>query len=87
LSQFERKFSSGSGGAGEGLLVFPWEYRAPNPQVPLALLHIAYPLIEENYKVRILDMRIDDYRTFKLGNPVFVGISSMSGFQIREISA
>ena len=28
-------------------------------------------------------MRIDDYRTFKLGNPVIVGISSMSGFQIR----
>lgn len=71
-------------GAGkEVLLVFPGKYRAPNPQVPLGILHIAYPLVNEGYEVRILDMRIDDYHTFKLGNPVFVGISSMSGLQIR----
>jgi anaerobic magnesium-protoporphyrin IX monomethyl ester cyclase len=70
-------------GDGEILLVFPGKYRASNPQVPLAMLHVAYPLVHEGYKVRILDMRVDDYRTFKLGNPVFVGISSMSGLQIR----
>ncbi len=71
---------------GEGreiLLVFPGRYKAPNPQVPLCLLHIASPLMSEGYKVRIIDMRIENYREFKIGNPVFVGISSMSGPQIR----
>ena len=67
----------------EVLLVFPGKYRAPNPQIPLAMLHLAYPLVDEGYRVRILDMRIQDYRTFKFGDPVFVGISSMSGLQIH----
>ncbi len=47
------------------------------------MVHLAYPLVNEGYGVRILDMRVDDYRTFKMGNPVFVGISAMSGLQIR----
>ena len=33
--------------------------------------------------MRILDMRLEDYRHYHLGNPVFVGISCMSGMQIR----
>ncbi len=28
-------------------------------------------------------MRLEDYRHFKIGNPVFVGISCMSGLQIK----
>lgn len=67
----------------EVLLVFPGKYRAPNPQIPLNMLHVAYPLVNAGYQVRVLDMRLDDYRTFKLGNPLFVGIGTMSGFQIR----
>jgi anaerobic magnesium-protoporphyrin IX monomethyl ester cyclase len=67
----------------EILLVFPGKYRAPNPQVPLGLLHVASPLVREGYAVRMLDMRVDDYRDFKVGNPVFVGLSCMSGLQIR----
>ena len=47
------------------------------------MLHVAYPLVNAGYKVRVLDMRLDDYHTFKLGNPLFVGIGTMSGFQIR----
>lgn len=66
----------------EILLVFPGKYQSPNPQVPLALLNLASPLLKEDYKVRILDMRIDNYRDFHVGNPFFVGISTMSGNQI-----
>ena len=72
-----------SKGNKEVLLVFPGKYKAPDPQVPLALLHIASPLQREGYQVRILDMRLEDYRTQAIGNPVFVGITCMSGQQIR----
>ncbi len=67
----------------EALLVFPGKYRAPDPQVPLALLHIASSLQQQEFKVRILDMRTENYTNFEIGNPVFVGISCMSGLQIR----
>ncbi len=66
----------------EVLLVFPGKYRAPNVQVPLALLHVASPLLREGFMVRILDMRIDDFRNYKVGNPLFVGISSIHDSQI-----
>jgi len=65
------------------LLIFPGKYHAPDPQVPLALLYIASSLRHEGYRVRILDMRIEDYRNRSLGNPLFVGITSMSGQQIQ----
>lgn len=65
------------------LLVFPGKYRAPDPQMPLALLYLASALGQEGFSVRILDMRIDDYHYFKLGNPIFVGVSCMSGIQIK----
>jgi len=67
----------------EVLLVFPGKYKAPDPQVPLALLYLASPLQSAGYKVRLLDMRMENYREFDVGNPVFVGISCMSGLQIR----
>ena len=70
-------------GEREIVLVFPGRFHAPNPQIPLAMIQIAYPLVDEGYRVRILDMRIQDYRTFNFGDPVFVGISSMSGLQIH----
>jgi anaerobic magnesium-protoporphyrin IX monomethyl ester cyclase len=65
------------------LLVFPGKFRAPDPQVPLALLHIAASLKQEGFRVRILDMRLEDYHHVQVGNPVFVGISCMSGLQIK----
>jgi hypothetical protein len=65
------------------LLVFPGKFKSPDPQVPLSLLHIAASLKQEGFNVRILDMRLEDYRNFKVGNPVFVGISCMSGLQIK----
>ena len=65
------------------VLVFPGKLKAPDPQVPLSLLHIASSLKQEGFTVRILDMRLEDYQHFQVGNPVFVGISCMSGLQIK----
>ena len=65
------------------LLVFPGKFKAPNPQVPLSLLYLASSLQEEGFAVRILDMRLEDYHHFEVGNPVFIGISCMSGLQIK----
>ncbi len=65
------------------MLVFPGKFKAPDPQVPLSLLYLAASLQEEGFTVRILDMRLEDYRHFEVGNPVFVGISCMSGLQIK----
>jgi anaerobic magnesium-protoporphyrin IX monomethyl ester cyclase len=65
------------------LLVFPGKYKAYGPQVPLPLLYIAASLKQEGFSVRILDMRLEDYHHVQVGNPVFVGISCMSGLQIK----
>ena len=67
----------------EVLLVYPGKYKTPDPQVPLSLLHLAASLRQEGHNVKILDMRLEDYRQYRLGNPLFVGISCMSGLQIR----
>ncbi len=67
----------------EVLLVFPGRLRAPDPQVPLQLLHVAAALRSAGYRPRIVDTRLSDWRTFPLGDPVFVGITCMSGPQIR----
>ena len=65
------------------LLVFPGKYKAPDPQIPLALLNIAASLKQEGFSVRILDMRLEDYHHVEVGNPFFVAISCMSGLQIK----
>lgn len=67
----------------EILLVYPGKFKAPDPQVPLALLYLAASLQQEGFKVRLLDMRLTDYRQIEVGDPVFVGISCMSGLQIK----
>jgi anaerobic magnesium-protoporphyrin IX monomethyl ester cyclase len=67
----------------EILLVYPGKYRAADPQIPLPLLYIAGPLIRAGYKTSISDMRIDNFKHLKIGEPLFVGISSMSGPQIE----
>ncbi len=73
-----------AGSSREVLLVFPGRYKAPNPQLPLSLLHLASFLQREGYKVRIVDLRIQNYGEIIIGDPVLVGISSMSGLQIRH---
>ena len=65
------------------LLVFPGKYKAPDPQIPLSLLHLASPLQRSGYSVRVFDMRIENYKDLAIDDPVFVGISTMSGLQIQ----
>jgi anaerobic magnesium-protoporphyrin IX monomethyl ester cyclase len=67
----------------EVLLIYPGKFHAPDPQVPLSLLHLAPPLQQAGYRVRLFDMRAEDIRELNVGNPVYVGISCMSGLQIR----
>jgi radical SAM superfamily enzyme YgiQ (UPF0313 family) len=65
------------------LLVFPGRFKAPDPQVPLQLLHVASALQMAGFTPRIVDLRLHDYRFVDLGDPLFVGITCMSGPQIR----
>ena len=67
----------------EVVLVYPGKYREANPQIPLSLLHVASPLQREDYHVRIFDMRVENYEDLEVGNPIFIGLSCMSGQQIR----
>jgi anaerobic magnesium-protoporphyrin IX monomethyl ester cyclase len=83
LSDRSGSFSSSNSSKKEILLVYPGKYREPTPQIPLSLLHVASPLYREGYDVRIFDMRVENYRDFDIGEPIFVGLSCMSGQQIR----
>jgi anaerobic magnesium-protoporphyrin IX monomethyl ester cyclase len=65
------------------LLVFPGRRGAPDPQVPLQLLHVASALRSGGHSVRIADLRLEDFRSLPLGDPLFIGITAMSGPQIR----
>lgn len=67
----------------EVLLVCPGRYGAPDPQVPLPLLHVAAALRGGGHRVRIVDLRLQDWRRLDIGDPLFVGVTSMSGPQIR----
>jgi len=67
----------------EVLLVYPGRFKAPDPHMPLSLLYLAASLRQEGFGVRIFDMRLEDYRGLCIGNPLFVGISCMSGMQIK----
>ncbi len=67
----------------EVLLVYPGKFKAHDPQVPLSLLHLAASLKQAGFVVRIFDMRLEDYRNLHFNNPLFIGISCMSGLQIK----
>ncbi len=72
-----------NGKTGEVLLVFPGKFKSPNPQIPLSLLHLASFLLADGFSVRLLDLRLDSLAEFKIGDPIFVGISSIHGSQIH----
>jgi len=65
------------------VLVFPGKYNSPNPQVPLSLLHLASFLVMGGYSVKIIDMRLEKFGDYEIGKPLFVGMSSIHGSQIR----
>lgn len=55
-----------------------------NMYPPLSLLPIANVLREEGYDAEIIDTRLEDYRKAKLDDALYVGISSITGRQIRQ---
>ncbi len=72
-------------------LVFPvtgWDTEGVTVGLPLPLLLLAGPLLEQGYKVRILDQRLDRgwreelARETREGNVLAVGITAMTGLQI-----
>ena len=75
------------------LLVYPrvtsgWQVQ-PRVEIPMGLLCLAGPLVRRGYDVRILDQRIEtDWRAALRKElerrPVCVGVSSMTGPQIRH---
>ena len=75
------------------LLVYPrvtsgWQVQ-PRVEIPMGLLCLAGPLAESGYDVRILDQRLEtDWRASLRRElehrPVCVGVSSMTGPQIRH---
>jgi anaerobic magnesium-protoporphyrin IX monomethyl ester cyclase len=61
----------------------------PRIELPLGLLSIATPLDRDGYHIKIIDQRIDKNWREKLGQelsrkPICVGITSMTGPQIRH---
>jgi len=61
----------------------------PRIELPLGLLHISTPLDRAGYDVKIIDQRIDKHWRKRLleelnKNPICVGVTSMTGPQIRH---
>jgi anaerobic magnesium-protoporphyrin IX monomethyl ester cyclase len=85
MSRPPRQRVAGPGRSQDGdvLLVFPGRFGAPDPQVPLQLLHLAAALRAAGRRVAVLDLRLHDQRQVRVGRPAFVGITAMSGPQIR----
>jgi len=60
------------------LLIDPGPKGQQNLHIPLALLHVAKPLIDNGYEVRIIDTRIHDYRDVALDDVLCVGMTAMT---------
>lgn len=52
------------------------------PRLNLALLAIA-SVLDKEYDVKVIDMRYDDYKDFNYSNILFLGISSLTGDQLK----
>lgn len=66
------------------LLVYPGIQSNFFPELPLPLIYVAWALKKAGFECEILDMRIQDYKTVKSGDYLFVGITSMTGPMIKE---
>jgi len=58
------------------------------PRVPLGVLSVAGPLLEDGYEVQVIDQQVDPRWRSSVtqavsGSPICVGISAMTGNQIR----
>jgi hypothetical protein len=70
----------------EILLVFPGKYQSSITPEASAFLFLDVLLQKEEIAVRILDMRTEDYRSFKVGSPLFVVINATKRTQIKYAS-
>ncbi len=66
------------------LLVFPGQLGVKDVNLPLSLLFIANPLIKNGFSVKVLDCRVENYKTINLKDYLYVGITTMSGRQVYE---
>ena len=64
------------------ILIFPGQYHVSDVNIPLSLLYIAKPLLDQGYHIQIVDSRIEDFRKVDYQNILYAGISTMSGMQI-----
>jgi len=65
------------------LLVYP-DIKSLMPRFPTSVLALAAYLKSKDEEVTIIDDQIDDYKNVHLGDYDFVGISSMTGYQIKK---
>ena len=73
------------------ILIYPrtlWDIKNVTTRLPLAALYIGTVLQERGFSVRVIDQRVDDRWPDTLRNvlhqrPLWVGVSSMTGRQIR----
>ncbi len=75
----------------EVILIYPktgFDVEKVSIELPLSVLSVASPLVQDGYKVKIFDQRFEDKNLEKnliqelKSNPICVGISSMTGSQI-----
>jgi anaerobic magnesium-protoporphyrin IX monomethyl ester cyclase len=65
------------------LLIYPGNIHAFTKRMPLSVLFLAEALIKEGFEPRILDMQVDSFDGSMLENVVCVGISTLTGEQIK----
>ena len=65
------------------LLVFPGKYGAIGPQMPLSLPYLGGILEKAGYKPKLLDTRVERYEHVGFGDSICIGISCMTGPQIK----
>lgn len=65
------------------LLIFPGKRNVKDVNMPIPLLYVAKPLVDNGYHPQIFDSRIKDYKELKLDNVLCVGITAMTGRQVE----
>ncbi|MFH1500719.1 MAG: radical SAM protein [archaeon] len=63
-------------------LVYPDE-KTHLTRLPLSLLAIGSVLVKNGFEVKIIDLRFQDYTKFDYSDSVFVGVSTLTGKQLK----
>lgn len=64
------------------LLIYPGGKNIGDISMPLPLLLLAKPLIDNGYEVRALDSRVEDYKKLNYEDFLYAGISTLSSNQL-----